>query len=83
VALRDPTDLRLIDELAFRSGRRIEVLVAGEHEVSRAIARLYSPAGEPLSLELADEVLPLEPEEDHGELELLALCEQTWSALAR
>jgi putative nucleotidyltransferase with HDIG domain len=42
VALLDPANLALADELAFRSGRRVRVLVAGEGEVTRAVARLYS-----------------------------------------
>ncbi len=42
VALLDPANLTLADELAFRSGRRVRVLVAGEDEVARAITRLYS-----------------------------------------
>jgi hypothetical protein len=41
VALRDPTDLEVMDELAFRSGRRLRVLVAGEREIWRATARVY------------------------------------------
>jgi hypothetical protein len=41
VALRDPTDLAVMDELAFRSGRRLRVLVAGEREIWRATARVY------------------------------------------
>ena len=42
VALLDPANLTLADELAFRSGRCVRVLVAGEGEVTRAVARLYS-----------------------------------------
>ena len=52
VALRDPTDLTLVDELAFRSGRRVRVLVAGEAEVRRAVARLYSRHGGALDLDV-------------------------------
>ncbi len=42
VALLDPANLPLVDDLAFRSGRRVRVLVAGEDEIARAITRLYS-----------------------------------------
>lgn len=42
VALLDPANLSLADDLAFRSGRRVRVLVASEDEVARAIGRLYS-----------------------------------------
>lgn len=41
IALRDPTDLAVMDELAFRSGRRLRILVAGEREIWRATARVY------------------------------------------
>ena len=51
VALLDPANLTLADELAFRSGRRVRVLVASEGEVARAVARLYSRHGRPLDVE--------------------------------
>jgi putative nucleotidyltransferase with HDIG domain len=41
VAMRDPTNLPIVDELGFRTGRRIKVLLAGEGEVARAVTRLY------------------------------------------
>jgi type IV pilus assembly protein PilB len=55
VALRDPTDLALMDDLAFRTGRRIRIMVAGEREIWRATARLYFGGGN-LDLELGDEL---------------------------
>ena len=64
VALLDPANLALVDELAFRAGRRVRVLVAGEGEVTRAIARLYSPRAALLDLDLAttgDEKVRLAP----------------------
>jgi putative nucleotidyltransferase with HDIG domain len=42
VAMRDPGNLNAIDELQFRTGRRVKVVIAGEREIERAIARLYS-----------------------------------------
>jgi type IV pilus assembly protein PilB len=57
VALHDPTDLALVDELSFRTGRRINVVVAGEKEIWRTIARLYCRGGE-FDLELAPEPGP-------------------------
>ncbi len=37
VAMSDPTNLAVIDELAFRTGRRVEVAVAGERDLDLAI----------------------------------------------
>jgi putative nucleotidyltransferase with HDIG domain len=42
VAMRDPGNLHAIDELAFRTGRRVKVVIAGEREIERAVARFYS-----------------------------------------
>jgi hypothetical protein len=53
VALLDPANIEIVDELAFRSGRRIRVLVAGEGEVTRTVAHLYSGKTAFLDLELA------------------------------
>jgi type IV pilus assembly protein PilB len=49
VAMSDPTNVPVIDELAFRAGRRIRVLIAGEHEIVQAVRRLYflEPVGAP------------------------------------
>ena len=44
VAMSDPTDLALIDELRFRTGRRIKVLIAGDRELAAAIGRRYGLA---------------------------------------
>jgi type IV pilus assembly protein PilB len=57
VALHDPTDLALVDELSFRTGRRIRVVVAGEKEIWRAIARFSCCRGD-FDLELAPEPGP-------------------------
>lgn len=52
VALRDPTDLAVVDDLAFRTGRQIRVVVAAEHEIWRAMTRLYSRGDLDLDLDL-------------------------------
>ncbi|MGA8892706.1 MAG: hypothetical protein WB493_14135, partial [Anaeromyxobacteraceae bacterium] len=41
VAMADPTNVGVIDELAFRTGRRVKVSIAGDRELARAIRRLY------------------------------------------
>jgi hypothetical protein len=52
VAMADPTNYDVVDELSFRVGRRVRVNIAGEREIDEAVRRLYalSPlerAGEP------------------------------------
>jgi hypothetical protein len=41
VAMADPTNVGVIDELAFRTGRRVKVSIGGDRELARAIRRLY------------------------------------------
>ena len=41
VAMSDPTDVEAIDDLAFRTGCRVQTTLAGDMEVSRAIDRLF------------------------------------------
>ena len=46
VAMSDPTNLAVIDELRFRSGRRVKVSIGGDREVATAIQAAYpSPDG--------------------------------------
>jgi hypothetical protein len=47
VAMSDPTNLPVIDDLAFRTGKRIDVAVAAEREVELAIRHNFY--GEPYS----------------------------------
>jgi type IV pilus assembly protein PilB len=44
VAMADPTNVAAIDELSFRTGRRVKVFLAGEREVARAVKRFYGEA---------------------------------------
>ena len=53
VAMVDPNDRAQIDELAFRTGFRISVRIAGESEVVRAIERIYF-GRRPRELELSE-----------------------------
>ncbi|HSM92885.1 MAG TPA: hypothetical protein VLT47_08330 [Anaeromyxobacteraceae bacterium] len=41
VAMSDPTNLALTDELAFRTGRRIKVCIAGENAIGAAVRAHY------------------------------------------
>ena len=41
VAMADPTNVGVVDELAFRTGRRVKIGLAGDREIARAIRRLY------------------------------------------
>jgi hypothetical protein len=45
VAMSDPTNLAIVDELRFRTGRRVKVCMGGDREVADAVRRHY-PAGE-------------------------------------
>jgi type IV pilus assembly protein PilB len=51
VAMADPTNYAVVDELSFRVGRRVRVGIAGDREIEAAVRRLYSlehlePVGE-------------------------------------
>lgn len=41
VAMADPSNVVVIDELAFRAGRRVRIAIAGEHEIVQSVRRLY------------------------------------------
>jgi type IV pilus assembly protein PilB len=41
VAMADPTNVAAIDELGFRTERRVKALLAGERELTRALAAVY------------------------------------------
>jgi hypothetical protein len=41
VAMSDPTNLALTDELAFRSGKRVKVCIAGENAIAAAVRAHY------------------------------------------
>jgi hypothetical protein len=44
VAMSDPSNLAVIDELRFRSGRRLKVSIGGDREVAAAIQAAYPSA---------------------------------------
>lgn len=41
VAMADPTNVALVDEIAFRTGRKVKVSLAGDREIAEAVRRLY------------------------------------------
>ncbi len=49
VAMADPTNLRTIDHLKFKTGKEIDPVIATEHEIIAAIEKNYSTATEQMS----------------------------------
>jgi type IV pilus assembly protein PilB len=43
IAMSDPTNVAIIDEIAFRTGKRVRVVLAGDRELARAIRKAYFP----------------------------------------
>lgn len=41
VAMADPTNVAVIDELAFRTGRKVKVALAGDRAIAEAVQRFY------------------------------------------
>jgi hypothetical protein len=74
VAMADPTNMGVIDELAFRTGRNVKLSIAGDREIARAIRRLYlgdKKGVEAIALDEQDDrpvemVGPLDPGYTHG-----------------
>ena len=63
VAMADPTNMGVIDELAFRTGRNVKLAIAGDREIARAIRRLYlgdKRGVEAIALDEVDDDAPVE-----------------------
>lgn len=61
VAMSDPTNLAVVDEIRFRTGRRVKVCIGGDRELAEALRAHYpgDQAVEPIALDLeADEGQP-------------------------
>jgi hypothetical protein len=59
VAMSDPSNLAVVDELRFRTGRRVKVTIGGDHEIAAAVKDAYPGEGgiEAIALDLeADDV---------------------------
>jgi hypothetical protein len=54
VAMSDPTNLAIVDEIRFRTGRRVKVCIGGDREVAEALQRHYPGGGavEAIALDL-------------------------------
>ncbi len=87
VAMGDPTNLALTDELRFRTGRRVRVCIGGDREIAEAIRTHYGVEGEQAPEAIA---LDLEPTGDGVQLadpfeggtsdDMRAMLEPTWQA---
>jgi len=64
VAMADPSNVGVIDELSFRTGRRVKMAIAGDREIARAIRRLY------LADKLGVEAISFD-EDDEGPVEMV------------
>ncbi|WP_248341498.1 GspE/PulE/PilB domain-containing protein [Anaeromyxobacter paludicola] len=68
IAMSDPSNIAAVDELSFRTGKRIKVALAGDREVYDAIRRFYyaeeeaERTVEPITLETDPEPAPLQME---------------------
>ncbi len=47
VAMADPSNISVVDELSFRTGRRIKIVLAGDREIASAVRRFYYADEEP------------------------------------
>lgn len=71
VVMADPSNIALVDEISFRTGRRVKLALAGDREIAAAVRRLYFPEEEaarvptiPLEETPAAAALPLERTRD-------------------
>jgi len=57
VATADPANIGVLDEVQFRTGRRVKVTLAGEHEIGEALRKFFGGDEriEGISLELEDD----------------------------
>jgi hypothetical protein len=64
IAMSDPSNLAVIDELRFRSGRRVKVSIGGDREIAAAVQAAYPShdgAVEAIALDIDDGMDPGEP----------------------
>jgi type IV pilus assembly protein PilB len=90
VAMSDPTNLALTDELRFRTGRRVKVCIAGDREIAEAIRFHYPQEYQPsaaIALDIentgGDGVPLAEPFEGGSTEDMRAMLEPTRHAAAR
>jgi type IV pilus assembly protein PilB len=63
VAMSDPTNLAVVDEIRFRTGRRVKVCMGGDREVAEAVKRHYPEEGAQV------EAIALDLDADDGQSE--------------
>ena len=63
VAMADPTNVPVADELRFKTGLRVEPTIAGEIQISMAIDHLYGTRSGSYSVQLPD-AIDLPPDDD-------------------
>jgi Type II secretion system (T2SS), protein E, N-terminal domain len=54
VAMADPSNIAVVDELSFRTGRRIRIVLGGDREIAAAVRRLYYSEDEPPAIPIED-----------------------------
>lgn len=64
VAMADPSNIAVVDELSFRTGRRIRIVLAGDREIAAAVRRLYYAEERPPAIALDDGPVSLETTRD-------------------
>ncbi len=83
VAMSDPTNLALTDELRFRTGRRVKVCIGGDREIAEAIRAHYpqdyqAPTAIALDMETTGDGITLaEPFEGGSTEDMRAMMEPT------
>ncbi len=89
VAMSDPTNLALTDELQFRTGRRVKVCIGGDREIAEAIRSHYpqeyqASTAIALDVEATGDGVPLaEPFEGGSTEDMRAMLEPTHHASVR
>ena len=58
VVMADPSNVAVVDEIAFRTGRRVKVALAGDREIAAAVRRLCFAEEEPGARSIALDVPP-------------------------
>ncbi|HTP50763.1 MAG TPA: hypothetical protein VMK42_08705 [Anaeromyxobacteraceae bacterium] len=69
VAMADPTNIAVVDEVAFRTGRKVKVSLAGDKEIAEAVRRLY------LQEKRGVEAIALEDDGPEGPVEMVGSFE--------
>jgi hypothetical protein len=71
VAMADPSNIAVVDELSFRTGRRIKIVLGGDREIAAAVRRLYYADEEQkqsslsaISIDEGSGVMPIETTRD-------------------